>query len=266
MKRIVDVRYEQVHGLMKVLEQINPKEAPVHYAILDRNGQVAATIPAERYKAIIESTDESVIYGVVSQRYELINHSEIMKRIVPQLQQAGLIHKDTAINVGKMFSFWLTEKQHAVRIGDLVQFGVMVRNAIDGSMGFGIDFYSYRLSCLNGAVMSSSIAPSIRKRHVGLNLDTLEQVLSDALTHIDEIVHLYRKAAETNLPIPEVRKIIEEMHLPKYITVDVLKDTPSNAWEAYNALTLKITRSNANTYSKTQYYQETEHLLRAISR
>jgi len=262
--RVPDTVYGELSELTGELAKVNPKETAVHYAILGEDGKVIGTLPTTRYKAIIEATDNEHIYGVVSARYKLINHREIMSRVVPQLQQAGLKHQQTYINGGKMFSTWLSEKQTTIKVGDIVQLGVLVRNSIDGSMGFGIDFYAVRLACMNGMVHSSSLAPSLRKRHTALCLDNIEQALADILLKIDEIVHVYRMAAITSITVEDMKKLVENLNLPKYVTDDVLKNTPTNVWQAYNDLTYIITRSDASMSSQVQYWSEAERLLRVV--
>lgn len=263
--RVKDVTYSKLDGLTSALDKTHPIEVPVHYALMGEAGQVLNTVPAPRYKAIIERDNHAIIYGIVSKKYTLINHKDIMERVIPQLVQAGLVHQHTDINKGRMFSFWLTPKARTVKVGDLVQFGVMIRNAIDGSMGFGIEFYSLRLACMNGAVHKTAIGEGLYKKHIGADLDMLEELIANALTKIDGVVQLYKSATTTNLPTEKIVQVVSSMFLPDGIKKELQAHPISNIWDAFNELTAKITRSHASTPTKYQYYQEAERLLRLVS-
>lgn len=260
-QEVREVVFTELVGLLALLQTINPVEVPVRYAIMGETGQVLSTLPAERYKAIIERTNEEHIYGVVSQRYTLINHKDLMERIVPHLQAVGLHHVDTYVTGGKMFSKWQMKHYEQVKVGDLCGFGLLIRNSIDGSMALGVDFWMLRLNCLNGACMSLGL-PLNNLRHMGVELDRIEDIISKAVEALPDLLVLMQNATKTELTAEQMRKAYDTLNLPQYIKGKPDFTPPLNVWYAYNNLTYSITRSEATMGTKFQYWNEAERLLR----
>jgi hypothetical protein len=155
----------------------------------------------------------------------------------------------------------LSERKQPIEVNDLVQFGVSIRNSIDGSTALGVDGFTYRLACRNGATAK---IPNVtfNAKHVGdVNklLDTFREALRTALEYCHQLAELYRKATRIKVTKDIAEKLVE-LRLPmmyyKYtpirlnvdgrdVEIDVIRE--DTLWNTFNNITYVIThKSRAN--------------------
>lgn len=150
----------------------------------------------------------------------------------------------------------LTDRSEAVRIGDIVQFGVSVRNSIDGSSSLAVDLFSYRLRCKNGATARDP-SISFTARHIGDPRELVKEfhkALATVMEHFDTLLNLYRRMTEIRLTKEGAERLIR-LGFPekyyKYTPIMVrnngsieLRYEGETLWDTFNAITNVVTHES----------------------
>jgi hypothetical protein len=173
----------------------------------------------------------------------------------------------------------LSERKEAVEVNDLVQFGVSIRNSIDGSTALGVDGFTYRLACRNGA---TARIPNVtfNAKHVGdanRLLDAFREALRTALEYCHQLAELYRKATRIKVT-KEIAEMLVELRLPamyykytpirlkindKDVEVDVIRG--DTLWNTFNGITYVIThKSRANPIARSRMTHRLHRVMREI--
>ena len=160
----------------------------------------------------------------------------------------------------------LSDRKEAVEPNDLVQFGVSIRNSIDGSTALAVDMFTYRLACRNGATARIQNL-TFSARHVGdVNrlLDMFREALRTALENCYQLIEIYRRATKVKLDNVIAEKITE-LRLPylyyRYTPIrvrygeeeeiEVLRE--ATLWEVFNGITYAVThKSRANPIARSR--------------
>jgi len=237
-----------------------------------KDGQLYDT---KKHKVITRNGEFATI---VSRRYTVLPNEEVLKLI----EEAGYKTHDVKYsnNGNALYATLLSERVHAVRIGDIVKAGVLVRNSIDASTGFGVDMYTERLKCLNGAVSRGQEITWSRK-HIGHReaiIGNFKQALERITLASEQLIATYKLADQIRLNRELAKKIVETKvpikYLPDSIQVEkktkavTLTDTPT-LYEAFNHSTAKIWHNDKlKIESKIQYEQALHKviLLATVSR
>jgi hypothetical protein len=173
----------------------------------------------------------------------------------------------------------LSDKKEAVEVNDLVQYGVSIRNSIDGSTALGVDGFTYRLACRNGATARLQNV-TFNAKHVGdVNklLDAFREALRTALEYCHQLAELYRKATRIKVT-KEIAEKLVELNLPamyyKYtpiklnvdgrdVEVDVIRE--DTLWNTFNGITYVIThKSRANPIARSRMTHRLHRILYEI--
>lgn len=135
-------------------------------------------------------TVDGTLRGFLSSRYRVIDSYTLMNVIFPILKEKGFEICSCELTEKRLYVKAVLPKVSAeIKVGDVVQFGVLITNSEVGAGMFRIEPFLLRLVCLNGAVTDAAI----RKYHVGRDQGTEEmmEVLSDeALNASDEALML----------------------------------------------------------------------------
>jgi hypothetical protein len=173
----------------------------------------------------------------------------------------------------------LSERKEAVEVDDIVQFGVSIRNSIDGSTALGVDGFTYRLACRNGATAK---IPNItfNARHIGyVNrlLVAFREALRTALEYCHQLAELYRQATRIKVT-KEIAEKLVELRLPmmyyKYtpirlrvddrdVEIDVIRE--DTLWNTFNSITYVIThKSRANPIARSRMTHRLHRVMQEI--
>jgi hypothetical protein len=147
---------------------------------------------------------------------------------------------------------------------DTVAVGAIIRNGVGVPLALGADLFTYRLSCLNGAVARGKDIGSIAIRHVG-EIEKLADRFADGLEHIFEqsakLCEYYKQAVhiKINQRIAEkLAKAIPEKYLPGFIEVETLNngeldvtltDRSADLWRTFNDTTKALWHSGTAGFS-----------------
>ena len=163
-------------------------------------------------------------------------------------------------------------KKYKIEGRDKIMLGVQIRNSIDGSMGFGIDLFTFRQWCSNGAIAKTSDLEikSYWKHTKGLEMDInkLKETIIELLDRGQTILDNYRALTALKLNQEIAERLAEKLpkkYLPEYIKakeekIELLK--PATLWEVYNSITQAIWHSKtASMFTKRNLNRELHKVL-----
>jgi hypothetical protein len=174
----------------------------------------------------------------------------------------------------------LSERKQPIEVNDIVQFGVSIRNSIDGSTALGVDGFTYRLACRNGATARLQNV-TFNAKHVGdanRLLDAFRETLRTALEYCYQLAELYRKATRIKVT-KDIAERLVELNLPmmyyKYtpirlnvdgreeVDVDVIRE--DTLWNTFNGITYVIThKSRANPIARSRMTHRLHRVMHEI--
>ena len=145
----------------------------------------------------IVKDDDGTAFKPVGKDYQLVQHPEAFKTAEKIISQSGLDTTDmtrkfsTSHNGARAFGYY-TFPQHReeITVGDEIELQLLVRNSIDGSMRFAIEYGALRLTCLNGMTSLGTIGKFKRKHTKYLNIH-------DAIEPLTNVIDVYHSSIET---------------------------------------------------------------------
>jgi len=222
------------------------------------------------------------LVSIVSKNFAVIPNQLIMQMVADvskDLNLSTLSVKYTKNGYAMRIDL-LSERKEAVEVDDLIQFGVSIRNSIDGTTALGVDGFTYRLRCLNGA---TARIPNVtfNAKHVGdVNklLDAFREALRTALEYCHQLTELYRQATRIKVTKDVAEKLVE-LNLPmmyyKYtpirlnvdgreeVEVDVVRE--DTLWNTFNGITYVIThKSRANPIARSRMTHRLHRVMQEI--
>jgi hypothetical protein len=192
----------------------------------------------------------------VSQRYKLIPNEEVLK-VADRLAEA-FGFKQHRVSFSKDGNFMMAKyisSQKTINPDNKseINLGFSVRNSIDGRSGLGVDGFTFRYVCTNGAIIELSMLPNVRthRKHTQIaDLQSLERIIGLVVGRLGEIAELYKSWVDAPLTTEQFIQLIRRIpqkYLPAFFDVEGTKKalvegqpiTPPNmtTWEAYNAIT-----------------------------
>lgn len=107
---------------------------------------------------------QNVLRAFLSDRYRPLDNFDMMQAVVPVAQEKGLVIRSSELTERNLYlKATLPGLSAEVRVGDVVEAGVEVRNSEVGSGSAQVHWFFYRLICLNGMRMPVGM----RKYHIG---------------------------------------------------------------------------------------------------
>jgi hypothetical protein len=141
---------------------------------------------------------------------------------------------------------YVSDEKHEIKEGDTVQLGFCVRNSIDTTLGFGIDVFTFRGLCKNGAIFGLKSQVKLTGKHTKLLRslwESLPTLLERALQKGREVIQLYRKMSQIQLN-ETIAQALESIKLPHKYTETIYENVdgaliinPMDVWTAYNKIT-----------------------------
>jgi hypothetical protein len=160
---------------------------------------------------------------------------------------------------------------------DKVQLGFIMRNSVGCNVNFGVDVFTFRLVCENGAIARGKDLLSLKVKHYGkdslrIMTEGLAQRVHDIMQEGVDMIHQYERAARLKLRLKaaeDIAKRVSWKYLPDYIEVDEdtrkvsLTEKNVTFWRAFNDSTEKIWHSDISFLTKGEM---TNHLHRVMER
>lgn len=237
-------------------------EAP---ALLDRNVNYwLAAKPEKRLVRILDGNARAFL----SDRYRRLDHYDLMEHVLPVFGEIhGLMFQTSALTDRRLYVRALLPRLSAeIRVGDIVQAGVSLRNSEVGEGALVVEPFLWRLVCSNG--MTTPIG-RLRKYHAGRAAeeddeqiriyrdetlaaddaafflkvgDLVRAALSEA--QFEEIVERMRGAAETRKidDVPEATRVLSQRYdltetEGRSILRHIIEGGDLTKWGAINAIT-----------------------------
>ena len=143
------------------------------------------------------------VRAFLSNRYQRIENEEIASVVLPVLADIPEVSFVSAeITYRRMYIQAVTPRlQGEVRVGDVVQAGVIISNSEVGLGSVTIAPMVYRLACLNGMITSDS---RFTARHVGARIDNTEALWSDEAKRADDRAVLLKVRDVVRAAVSEV--------------------------------------------------------------
>jgi hypothetical protein len=120
----------------------------------------------------------------LSDRYRRLDHVEIARTLLPEFENLGediTFHQAAVTDDHLYLRAVLPRIQGEVKVGEVVQWGVEIRNSETGCGSLSIGGFMLTLSCMNGMTM----ARDLNRRHVGKRIE-LDGILSDEAVMADD--------------------------------------------------------------------------------
>lgn len=210
-------------------------------------------------KAIIR-TDTNRVLNIVSDRYQLVRHSDVFGVMNEAVERLGIPVKDVAVRVGDFGGLakveWRLDRTIQIHngesnVGDLVDLKIIARNSYNYMSGLGLQLGAFRLICTNGMTIGRMLE-SFYKRHVpSLKVETALNVIVGMLEKQEMVQGEWRRWDNINYPPARLSKWLTEREefskKAREEVVDYFQTQPDRTraglaprftgWEAYNSLT-----------------------------
>jgi hypothetical protein len=155
-----------------------------------------AWVKCEDSKFIVRD-DNGHPFKAVGNDYQLVNHTQAFQTAERIIEQSNIDTTDmikefkTSHDGARAFGFYrFPQHREEVALNDTIELQLLVRNSIDGSMRFAIEYGALRLACLNGMTALGSIGKFKRKHTKYLNIH-------DAVEPLTNVIELYENSIET---------------------------------------------------------------------
>ncbi len=243
---------------------------------LEKNHDPPTVQPNVKHRAVIKSTDQSVL-GVLGPRYVPLQNSEAFNWFQPLLDEkicslhtAGSLHKGQKVWV-------LAELNKAPAViakGDEVAKFILLSNSHDGTTAVRVGFTPIRIWCANALTMVHSSASSqlLRFRHSSQlkeNLEKAREIMDLANQEFEATAEQYKWLATRQINQKDLQKYVKIM-----VGVENVKDEevktrtkntieqiiglcesgmgnkgPTNWWLTYNGITQYLNHHKGRTVS-----------------
>lgn len=125
--------------------------------------------------------------ALLSPRYQPLDNDKLLEAIVPILQGSNAFEVASCqVNDSKFYLKVQTPKiQGEIIKGDVVNFGLAIRNSEVGQSSLAVELLAYRLVCSNGLITDTAV----RKYHVGKQQSSIEgswEVFTDSTRQLTD--------------------------------------------------------------------------------
>jgi len=184
----------------------------------------------ESFFVVREDTGQP--FKAVGKDYQLVQHPEAFKTAEKIIEQSGIntegMERDFKISHdgARAFGYYSFPKhREAVAVGDEVQLQLLVRNSIDGSMRFCIEYGAIRLACLNGMTAFSAIGKFKRKHTKYLNIHDAIEPLTNVLDIYNNSLEIWQKFTRKQVTDAEaityIADAVATKEINKYVTSNI---------------------------------------------
>ena len=226
--------------------------------------------PLRFTKAVIKEVNGNLdIVGLVGKSFAIIPNELVRDMVynVKEKYNLEVLRNRTDRHENAIVIDLLSDKLKEVDLNDMVQFGVSVRNSIDGTSSLAVDSFSYRLVCRNGATAKVK-GVTFSRKHVGNPKELLadfEKALESALAYAEQLAELYKKMVKKTVN-KEIAEKLAELNFPmkyyKYTPIRIKREDnrlkvevtrEENLWQVFNGITWVINH-NSRARALTRSY------------
>lgn len=202
-------------------------------------------------KLAVIRTDTDAPLGIVSDKYSLLKHSDVIDGFREALSGQKFTEQISLQRGGaQLFAKYTLKGVDAeVQKGDVVGMQLLARNSYDGSTQLHLSLGSLRLVCQNGMVISKSFIDFSHK-HIGTDfkLDIIEvkESITTMISRFQETVPQMQIMTKTKVKTDEeILFDAKVLKLPSYIVDEAHQEykraNDKTLWGYYNSLTFAVT-------------------------
>lgn len=266
------------YGIEQLEITLNGESTGNH--ILTKNDEFVAVV-GNHYRVLpnelaLEIADNSARLTGLEPYTAVFDHGSLDNQNMSWVQG----HRNAIQNGWKVHAFYTTGRE--AQIGrETVNVGVAIHNSIDGSMGFNVGIFTYRMICSN---MVFAGFKNVNRGGLGRTLEYIYSRHTDSLTHAiedlsDRIILVMEKAhlivdsyegmtrvRATEELIEKIRKSrISDKILPDYLKAEELEVSDLSEWDVYNDITEAIWHSpKTNMDTKMTYMDQLHRVMPVI--
>lgn len=162
----------------------------------------------------IQPTPESIptVRAILSDRYEVVNHSQIIDNISRQLNDTmkvnQIFYSDDMLRVS-IVSDKLTIE---TKVGDITKAGICFVNGETGLIKLSINWYLYRLWCLNGATTSES-QDGFSGKHIGNAVVDFNDATDRIIHTLPDILNRWKRSTDKPVTLPVFNRVRDQLKL-----------------------------------------------------
>ncbi len=198
----------------------------------DTQQQILNEQTAKHKRKLMFRMDNNVIRGVVSDRYQVINHSEVLSKLLDDVGD---------IDVQPLFSQGGMSTRLTLDEGE-IQTGVTLGNSEVGEGSVFIAPFIYRLVCSNGLIVAKQEI-TFRHTHRGYGEYSLGNAVADAVqeARVSKVLFEQTKNKQIDDPMKEIKQMVKKVGLPSRMVKGVRQayeiEPLSTGFGIINALT-----------------------------
>jgi hypothetical protein len=212
------------------------------------------------YKAILRGSE---LIAIVRQGYRLLPNEEVLTIVRNLAPEIGATCFQEYIYGNRIFLTYLMEEK-LVESGDAVKLGFSVRNSIDGTMGFGVDGFTWRKICDNGALIKGRDIANVYRKHTKSLIVAKEELTATIWNVIDAVRNFFQRyqawrSMQLNQEIAEKLSRLPQKYWPKVMTMQedqLILTAEPDLWQVYNDCTAAIWHSPTLMHSKQIYFNQ----------
>jgi hypothetical protein len=200
-------------------------------------------------KAVVDQDSKRVL-GEVSSRYKVVKNSDLLKAIMPHVEELGL-HTQPQVSQARggaitYFKFLGEKLKGEIKKGDIVRFGLEFFNSYDGSTEIGFHAIAEQLKCTNGLVVPHTITHLYMRHTSGANAQLVGDRLADYSPKVSNIIKVWQKWVNVRPTPAQLEKSLEGLFAKKHIEefmgrFNGLKENDRNVWGWYDIVTYYMT-------------------------
>jgi hypothetical protein len=225
--------------------------------------QVAMHLPngnSTRYLANVR-TDTQEVLGVVSDRYELLQNSDLLGEAEGLFKAEGFGNfkrKTICTGGGARIRAVYDFPDHGFRLanGNDITFRLKVQNSFDGSLRASFQVGLVRLVCTNGLAVPVAAVGMTRKHTATLDANIVREAFGRSVVAFKESAPLFNRMIETRVTQEEGNSILLGFEKSKVVSERMregiqgvwerptyAEDSQRNLFNLYNAVTQHLTHS-----------------------
>lgn len=205
-----------------------------------------------------EDTNEAI--GIVSDRYSIIQNTDLCRDLESSLQEAGLNNYSRKVEVGANGARFYARytfpeiKVLLPKVGDELGLRIITKNSHDGSGAASWEVEILRLVCKNGARAYSGVN-RLGQSHKGrINILSLSRQILTAANSFAHTVKFLSDLADVNITQDQGRNAIENLVSREILSLKIAnpirniwehptykEDRARNLYNLYNAVTQVLT-------------------------
>ena len=244
---------------------------PVALREMSFAGQRAGAGPIPGRRALVR-TDTDEVLNVVSDKYKLVPHQDVLLPVAQALQEMGLAVESEQADVSQngayiMYTWILADNPVDVAKGDRVHWAITLRNSYNYEAPLEFSFGAYRLICSNGLRIPAEQGESISggKHRQGLDVEHALFELRNFLAMRADTLKRWKDWDSQKITAENFDTVLDGFkELSKAARAEIALRFATNGkrltlWTAYNAMTWYITHQVSTTADRDALVRHTLH-------